>query len=242
MNLDQISDRLMYRVQYRNFGDYETLVGNHTVDTNNPAGIAGVHWFELRNTGTDWAMYQQGTYGPSDSAQPLDGQHRHGRSGNIALGYSVSSSSIYPGIRYVGRLPSDTLSTLGQSETTLIAGGGYQSSSDSRWGDYSAMQVDPPTTPPSGSRRNTWCRALCPWVTRLGAFTVPVPHVQRRRRRARPLLPSTPTGTSTPTTTPTSTNTHPPPPTATDNRTRRPPTRPRGPSGVRGVCWYILAV
>ncbi len=174
VNLDQISDRLMHRVQYRNFGAYQTLVGNHTVDTNNPAGIAGIHWFELRNTGTDWAMYQQGTYGLSDSVNRWMGSIAMDGSGNMALGYSVSSSSIYPSIRYVGRLASDTLGTMGQSETTLVTGSGYQSSSYSRWGDYSAMQVDPAddctfwyTTEyiaTSGSAN---------WVTRVGAFKFP---------------------------------------------------------------------
>src|SRR5260370_455449 len=65
------------------------------------------------------------------------------QSGDIALGYSVSSSTVSPSIRYTGRLASDPLATLPQGEATLIAGSGSQTSSFNRWGDYSMMAVDP---------------------------------------------------------------------------------------------------
>jgi hypothetical protein len=58
----------------------------------------------------------------------------------MALGYSVSSPSMYPGIRYTGRQSSDPLGTM-VGEYTIINGGGYSSSN--RWGDYSSMNVDP---------------------------------------------------------------------------------------------------
>ncbi len=206
VNLDQLTDRLMHRVQYRNFGTYQTLVGNHTVDTNNPAGIAGIHWFELRNTGTDWAMYQQGTYGLSDSVNRWMGSIAMDGSGNMALGYSVSSSSVYPGIRYVGRLASDTLGAMGQSETTLVSGGGYQSSSYSRWGDYSAMQVDP------SDDKTFWftteymaSSSASGWVTRIGAFKVSTSTSPTSTPTNTPTTGPTATPTNTPTITPTAT-------------------------------------
>src|SRR6266705_2030408 len=65
------------------------------------------------------------------------------RSGDMALGYSVSSSSLRPGIRYTGRLQSDPAGTMPQGEATVITGGGSQTGGLSRWGDYSAMSVDP---------------------------------------------------------------------------------------------------
>src|SRR6202007_2669412 len=65
------------------------------------------------------------------------------QAGDIALGYSVSSSSVSPSIRYTGRLASDPLGTLPQGETTLIAGTSSQTLSCHRWGDYSMMAVDP---------------------------------------------------------------------------------------------------
>jgi hypothetical protein len=99
--VDAISDRLMYRLQYRNFGTHQALVSNHTVDASG-SNRAGVHWFELRNSGAGWVLYRDGVYAP-------DGEHRWmgrcpGRCGNMALGYSVSSTSVFPSIRYTGRL------------------------------------------------------------------------------------------------------------------------------------------
>ena len=143
VGLDAISDRLMHRLQYRNFGSYQTLVSNHTVDTNSPVGRSGIHWFELRNTGTDWAMHQQGTYAPADGNSRWMGSIAMDSAGNMALGYSVSGASTYPSIRYAGRLSGDTLGSLPQAEASIMAGTGSQTHSASRWGDYSAMQVDP---------------------------------------------------------------------------------------------------
>lgn len=173
-NLDEISWLMMHRLQYRSFGTYQTLVGNHTVDTNNPAGIAGIHWFELRNTGTDWTMYQQGTYGPSDSVNRWMGSIAMDGSGNIALGFSASGSSIYPSVRYTGRLASDPLGTMGQSEATLISGAGYQSHSAARWGDYSAMQIDPFDDSTFWyTQEYIVTSGAADWVTRIGSFKFP---------------------------------------------------------------------
>ncbi len=227
VNLDQLTDRLMHRVQYRNFGTYQTLVGNHTVDTNSPAGIAGIHWFELRNTGTDWTMYQQGTYGLGDSVNRWLGSIAMDGAGNMALGYSVSSSSVYPGIRYVGRLASDTLGAMGQSETTLVSGGGYQSSSYSRWGDYSAMQVDP------SDDRTFWftteymaSSSASGWVTRIGAFKVSTTTAPTSTPTTGPTATSTNTPTTGPTATPTTA------PTSTPTATPVTPTVTPVPGGI----------
>ncbi len=122
--LDAISDRLMYRLQYRNFGTYQTLVTNHTVDVDN-TDHAGVHWFELRDDGAGWDLYQDGVFAP-DSDNRWMGSVALDAPGNMALGYSVSSASIYPSIRYTGRLVGDPLNTLPQGEAELIAGSGSQ--------------------------------------------------------------------------------------------------------------------
>ncbi len=139
--LDAIPDRLMYRLQYRNFGSYQTMVVNHTVDTNG-ANHAGIRWYELRNSGSGWSIYQQGTYSP-DSSNKWMGSIAMDGAGNIALGYSVSSSTVYPSIRYTGRIAGDPLGTMTQGEKTLMAGGGSQTDNSGRWGDYSSMVVDP---------------------------------------------------------------------------------------------------
>ncbi|MCD4790602.1 MAG: hypothetical protein K8R37_11435, partial [Bacteroidales bacterium] len=138
--LDPIEDRLMYRLQYRNFGSYQTLVTNHTVDVGSDR--AGVRWYELRNSGGGWSMYQQGTYAPADAHSRWMASVAMNRNGDIALGYSISSSSLSPSIRYTGRLSTDTPGQMTQAETTIITGSGYQSGTY-RWGDYSAMSIDP---------------------------------------------------------------------------------------------------
>jgi Carboxypeptidase regulatory-like domain/Divergent InlB B-repeat domain len=143
--LDNLGDRLMYRLQYRNFGTHQSMVVNHTVDIG--SGVAGIRWYELRDIGSNWVINQQGTYG--GDASPQDGEHRWMGSiamdfqGNMGLGYSVSGNTTYPSIRYVGRLAGDPPGTLSQGEAEIIAGSGSQTGSGARWGDYSMMSVDP---------------------------------------------------------------------------------------------------
>ena len=143
--LDSLADRLMYRLAYRNFGDHESLVVNHSVT----AGTSvGVRWYEIRNPNGSPSVYQQGTYAP-DATYRWMGSIAQDAVGDIALGYSGSSSSVFPYVAYAGRVPSDPLGTL-SAETVAKAGGGSQKCPNilycrslSRWGDYSAMQVDP---------------------------------------------------------------------------------------------------
>ena len=142
IKLEALSDRLMYRLQYRNFGTYRTMVTNHTVDVD-ATGHAGIRWYELRNTGAGWGIYQQGTFSP-DAAHRWVGSIAMNSVGDIALGYSVSdATAIYPSIRYTGRKPGDPLGVMTVAEQTLIAGTGSQTGSAARWGDYSMMSVDP---------------------------------------------------------------------------------------------------
>jgi hypothetical protein len=141
VNVDAISDRLMYRMQYRNFSTYQTLVLNHTVDVDG-SDHAGVRWYELRNTGSGWTIYQQGTYAPNADHRWM-GSVAMNNKGEIGLGYSISSSSVYPSIYYSGRLPGDPLGQMTQGESVIINGAGYQNHSSGRWGDYSSLSVDP---------------------------------------------------------------------------------------------------
>jgi hypothetical protein len=135
--LDSLGDRLMYRLAYRNFGDHEALVVNHSVTA---GSSVGVRWYEIRSPATP-TVYQQGTYAP-DSSYRWMGSIAMDKVGDIAVGYSVSSSSMHPAIRYTGRLPSDILGTL-QGETSIIEGAGSQTRNLSRWGDYSGISIDP---------------------------------------------------------------------------------------------------
>ena len=149
--LDSLGDRLMYRLAYRNFGDHEALVVDHSVAA---GSSVGVRWYELRNVaGTTMAaatptVYQQGTYAP-DATFRWMGSVAMDHVGDIAVGYSGSSSSLYPYVAYASRVPGDASGTL-SAETIVKPGGGSQycpnrlyCRSLSRWGDYSAMSVDP---------------------------------------------------------------------------------------------------
>src|SRR5207244_3440666 len=138
--LDSLSDRLMYRLAYRNFGDHESLVVNHSVTA---GSSCGVRWYEIRTPGTTPTVFQQGTYAP-DSNYRWMGSVAMDQAGNIALGFSVSSSTLNPQIHYTGRLATSPAGVMDQGEGTIINGTGSQTGSGlSRWGDYSSMTVDP---------------------------------------------------------------------------------------------------
>ncbi|GAB3029832.1 T9SS type A sorting domain-containing protein [Oleiagrimonas citrea] len=145
--LDSLADRLMFRLAYRNFGDHESLVLNHTVLAGSGKGnptknnYTGIRWYEIRNPAGTPVVYQQSTYAP-DSTYRWMGSIAMDKLGDMALGYSASSSSIHPAIRYTGREVGDPLDTM-QAEQTILAGTGSQTGNLSRWGDYSAMTVDP---------------------------------------------------------------------------------------------------
>ncbi len=139
--LDALTNFTMFRAAYRNFNGQQRMVLNHTVDVGN--NRAGVRWYEVRSTGGSWSMYQQGTYAPSDGLHRWMGSIAMNANGDIALGYSVSGTSLFPSIRFTGQTADQSGSGLmNVDETTIKAGAGSQES-NSRWGDYASMSVDP---------------------------------------------------------------------------------------------------
>jgi len=136
--LDTISDRLMYRNAYRNLGGTEYLVVNHSVMV---GSSAGVRWYQITNPNGTPTVAQQGTFAP-DSTYRWMGSIAMDKGADIALGYSASSSSIHPAVRYTGRVPGDPAGTM-ESENSIIEGTGSQTGGLSRWGDYSSMSIDP---------------------------------------------------------------------------------------------------
>ena len=134
----------MYRLSYRNLGTREALVINHSVTSGSGVGI---RWYELTNaTGQTLAsaapvLRQQGTFAPTNDFRWM-GSAAMDKTGGIAVGYNISSSSVVPSIRYAYRGPLDPLGTLG-NETTILVGGGIQTATLTRWGDYSTISVDP---------------------------------------------------------------------------------------------------
>jgi hypothetical protein len=180
VGLDPLREVIMWRLQYRNFGAHETLVGNFVTDVDG-TDHGGIRWFELRKTGSGaWSLFQEGTHAP-DSDHRWMGSIAMDKDGNIALGYSVSSDTTFPSIRYSGRRATDPSGTLPLDEVTLVAGGGSQTAA-TRWGDYSSMNVDP-----ADDRTFWYTNEYIPdangiWQTRIGVFTIegpPEPTVSR---------------------------------------------------------------
>ena len=163
--------RPLNRLAYRNFGSHESLVTNQSVEA--ATGMAGIRWWELRSPNASPTLFQEGTYAPgvTDGIHRWMGSIAQDSAGNMGLGYSVSSGTVFPGVRYTGRLASDPLGTMPQGEQIIIEGTGSNTGGGSRWGDYTSMTVDPvddctfwyvnqwtPTTSASG------------WQLRVGSF------------------------------------------------------------------------
>ena len=137
-----LADPLMFRLQFRKFGDHESMVANHTVDAGKGTGI---RWYELRRTSDNWNLFQQSTWAP-DSNYRWMGSIAMDSSGNIALGYSVSGKGLFPAVRYTGRMAHDPAGRMTIAEREIIPGSGAQTGEWGglgRWGDYSALSVDP---------------------------------------------------------------------------------------------------
>ena len=172
------------------------MVGNFTV---NSGGVAGIRWFELRNvTAGPVTVFQESTYQPDTTwrwmgSTAMDGQ------GNLAIGFSASSSTINPQIRYAGRLATDPLNTLAQGEAHLFDGTGSQTGTSNRWGDYSALTIDPVDDATFWYTNEYYSSTTTfNWRTRIGSFKLAT---------GNPTPTPTPSPTPSPTPTPTPTPT-----------------------------------
>jgi hypothetical protein len=144
-HLDTLGDGIMIPVAYQNLAGTESLWADHTVLLNFPNGPTAIRWYQFNVTGgfpatavqqQDWSNGNDGLYRwmPSIAVD---------QNGNTAIGYSTSSSSIFPGIRYAGRLAADPPNDLGQGEAIMFSGNGAQTHSAGRWGDYTMTTIDP---------------------------------------------------------------------------------------------------
>ena len=172
--VDPVSEWPMQRFAYRRLADRQALVGNFTVGGGSGSAGAAIRWFELADTGSGWSLKQEGTHDPGDGLDRWMGSIAMDANGSIALGYSASSPTEFPSLRYATRTQSDPPGTL-QAERVMRAGGGSQTGSN-RWGDYSAMSVDP------SNERAFWytgeyyaTTSFTTWSTSIGTFTVPLP-------------------------------------------------------------------
>ena len=177
--LDAISDRVMYRLAYRNFGDHEAFVVDHTVNVSTTGGNqAGVRWYEIDRAvangepSGNFSIAQQGTYAPDGDNRWMGSMAVDG-AGDIALGYSVDSSSLDPSIAFTGRLKCDPLNQMTVAETMVQQGTGVQTGYN-RWGDYTRMAVDP-VDDSTFWYVDEYYSASSPdgWVTAIGSFKLP---------------------------------------------------------------------
>ncbi len=194
VRLETLPYFVMWRLQYRNFRSYEALVANHTINVDG-LDHAGIRWYELRRrkagrhracgrrcSERPWRIFQQGDFAPQDPAATSFlhrwmGSIAMDKQGNIALGFSASSSDVFPSVRYVGRRVFDPLGFMPRGgepdgDFTMVAGTGSQQITPPRWGDYSSMSVDPVdgctfwyTQEYIGDNNQ--------WKTRIGAFKFP---------------------------------------------------------------------
>lgn len=140
--LDAIPEVVMNVPHYRNFGTHESIVLNFITDATNGENVSGIRWMELRRSGGNWMLYQEGTFAPDDGLHRFMGSIAMDGNGNIGLAYNVSSEDEYVGIRFTGRFANDPPGVMTVQEHEVVAGLN-PINSGTRFGDYAQMNVDP---------------------------------------------------------------------------------------------------
>jgi uncharacterized repeat protein (TIGR01451 family) len=171
--LDALSDRLMFRAEYRRFADYDALALTHTTRAD-VRGRAGIRWYELRDAGRGLVVARQGVFAPGDDLNRWLPSVALDRLGDLGISFSVSGTSLFPSIGYTG-IPSEPVEPSASipGESRIALGQGAQTR-QARWGDYASLTVDPvdgctfwmsqqyyPETSADG------------WHTRIGSFRFP---------------------------------------------------------------------
>ena len=168
---DVVSNRIMHKPMFRNFGSYQSIVANHTIDVNGN-GLSGIRWYELRNN-NGWYLNQQNTYAPQPilNCNATNERHRfmgaimtNGR-GQTLLAYNFSGKSENASLAFTGRSQNTPLNQMDQEEKTIKIGTGFGTDGN-RWGDYNDIAPDPSNdslfwfTGMYGNTSNTWSTAI----------------------------------------------------------------------------------
>jgi hypothetical protein len=177
--LDVLSyrQRPLHRLAYRNMKTYDALVTGQSVEA--APGVAGMRWYEIRRTAGTYSVFQQGTYSPADGVHRWMGSVAMDKKGNIAMGYNVvDGATVFPGIRYTGRLAADASGQMTQGEGTIVDGTGVQRTTNSRWGDYTSLNLDPVDDCTFWYVNEYYTAAgqassLAGWQTRIASFKLP---------------------------------------------------------------------
>jgi uncharacterized repeat protein (TIGR01451 family) len=171
---DTLALRLMMQNQYTNLGGVESLWDSHTVQGTTTT-MAAPRWYQTVVTGgtVAAATTQAATFLPDTTVNRYMPSVAVDRAGDMAMGYSASSATLMPAIRYAGRLATDPVSTLPQTETSLVEGTGAQTGTGlTRWGDYSAMSLDPDGCT-FWYTNEYYVATGGNWQTRIGSFVFP---------------------------------------------------------------------
>ncbi len=172
--LDSQGDKLIQRLVYRNFGDHESILAEHSVATAGTGGHTGggVRWYEFRlNPARDPVLYQQGTYAPDGFYRWL-GSMAMDRKGGIGIGYSFGGVPNFPGQRFAARLANDPRGQLTFHESVLAEGRASQTGS-LRWEDYTTTVVDPSDDCTFWFVGNYLKDGATSSTTRIGSFALP---------------------------------------------------------------------
>ncbi|MBK9655588.1 MAG: choice-of-anchor J domain-containing protein [Rhodanobacteraceae bacterium] len=165
--------RPMHRAAYRNYGSYQSIVTNQSVEA--APVMAGIRWWEIRNPGANAVLYQDSTYAPGIT----DGTHRwmgsiaQDSNGNMGLGYSAGSANLFPSVHYTGRLEGDPLNEMSQGEGIFVTGTGGHTAGTRRWGDYTSMTVDSTDDCTFWYVNEFFAVSGTQWTMRAGSFKFP---------------------------------------------------------------------
>ena len=158
--------RLMMQLQYRNMGTHQSLWATHTVDE---GGLAVTRWYEVRDPGGTPTLFQQGSITPA-TATIVDGQHRRRPDGTRHRIQRIQRQRVS---RHPLCRPPERRDT--RPDAANRAGAGQRTGSQTgidRWGDYSAMSVDPNDDCIFWYTQE-YSHHGSDWQTRIGSFKFP---------------------------------------------------------------------
>jgi hypothetical protein len=178
--LDTLGDKIMTPVVYQNRNGTESLWADHTIILNYPNGPTAIRWYKFDVTGgnfPDNAAQQQSWTNGNDGLWRWMPSIAVDQNGNTAIGYSTSSPSIFPSIRYAGRLAGDSLNNLAQGEAVMFAGSGSQNGDCggfpcARWGDYTMTTIDPSDGMSFWHVNEYYTTTGLNWITGIGKFSL----------------------------------------------------------------------
>lgn len=165
--------RPVHRAAYRNFGSYQAIVTNQSVEA--APGMAGMRWWEIRNPGPTPVLVQDSTFAPgvTDGVHRWMGSIAQDSNGNMGFGYSAGGPTLFPSVHYTGRLEGDPLNEMSQGEGIFVTGGGGHTATTRRWGDYTSMNVDPSDDCTFWYVNEFFATSGTQWTMRAGSFRFP---------------------------------------------------------------------